>query len=123
VSDSPSHTTRELVELLRNDVAGFNAWRSAHPDARIDFDGVNLYRANLFGANLREASLRGANLFGANLHGANLYGANLRGANLYGTDLTGANLARANLWAVLGLSRDFFEAWVEDLRGSIEFAQ
>ena len=65
----------------------------------IDFNGANLWRANLI-----EADLRGANLWNADLGGAKLYRADLRkaimeGANLAGADLEEADLSGADLWS------------------------
>jgi hypothetical protein len=101
----------EHLELLRQGVDVWNAWRAAEPSVSPDLREAKLWRAhlpgaNLSGANLSEADLR-ANLDGANLseailsranlYGAFLYGANLSGAGLGGASLYGANLRRANL--------------------------
>ena len=84
------------LDILRNGVEGWNAWRKDHPDVQID----------LSGADLRGAVLRAVNLRGANLHAVNLHRANLRGK----ADLSGANLSEANVRIV-----DFSGA---DLRGA-----
>ena len=68
----------EHLELLRQGVEVWNAWRAKEP-----------FR---FAPDLSEANLSGANLSGANLSGADLSGANLSGANLSGANLSEANL-------------------------------
>jgi len=86
-------TKKEMLALLREGVAQWNAWRRDNPEADID----------LRGANLRWAYLRGANLSKANLHGADLSEANFRGANFLGANLHGADLHGANLYGAIGL--------------------
>ena len=88
---------KQLLELIKNDVEGFNAYRSEYTDQEIDFENANLYKANLEGVNLSGAYLKGVNLAGADLRGADLRGANLTDANFYRADLRGANFYRANL--------------------------
>jgi hypothetical protein len=112
----------EHLDLLRQGVIVWNAWRTKEPSVLPDLTGANLtgatlywailrganltgatliratlMEANLGGANLMEADLDGANLRGANLTKASLRGANLTGANLYWANLRGANLRGANL--------------------------
>jgi hypothetical protein len=113
---------QEHLELLRQDVDAWNAWRAKERLITPDLNRANLSEADLRKANLSRANLRGANLRKANLHGASLSGAvlrgadlrradlrravlyqavlndaNLRGANLSEANLRGASLARANL--------------------------
>jgi hypothetical protein len=93
---------QEQLEILRQGVDVWNAWRKEHPKVKADLRKANLGSANLDRANLRgailwQADLEGANLTGANLTGANLTGANLTGANLTGAILTGAILTGAIL--------------------------
>ena len=73
---------KQLLELIKNDVKEFNAYRSEYTDQEIDFENANLYKANLEGVNLSLAYLSGANLEEAYLRGANLVGANLEGATI-----------------------------------------
>jgi uncharacterized protein YjbI with pentapeptide repeats len=97
----------EHLELLRQGVEVWNAWRVKDRSVFLDLVEADLGKANVHGANLRVANLRVANLSNANLHGANLSGANLTqaklgkanltGANLFNADLTGADLRGANL--------------------------
>jgi Pentapeptide repeats (8 copies) len=109
----------EHLDLLRQGVEVWNAWRAKEPYVRAELLGADLVGANLREADfshanlsqthLREANLVGANLAGADLSwayftGANLAGADLTGANLYGADLVVANLTKANLSRV-NLSR------------------
>jgi uncharacterized protein YjbI with pentapeptide repeats len=107
----------EHLELLRQGVDVWNAWRDQKRSILPDLRGANLGGVNLGGANLGGAILSGANLGGANLDTAILTESNLRGANLSranlmradltlanlgGTILSGANLSEANLsWADL----------------------
>ena len=67
----------DLIQLLKTDVAAFNAYRR-----ETEFAPIDLTDANLRGANLRGANLTGANLTDANLTDADLTHANLRGADL-----------------------------------------
>ena len=102
----------EHLELLRQGVEVWNAWRAKEPSvrpdlnhatsarrtsARADLRDANLSHADLSRANITEADLVGANLSGADLSGANLSEANLSGANLSGANLSKANLSEANL--------------------------
>jgi predicted phage terminase large subunit-like protein len=99
----------EHLDLLRQGVAVWNAWRAKEPSIRpnlreANLNGADLSRANLSGANLVKADLGGANLSGTNLGkahlgGAILSGANLREAMVAGAYLGGANLDKANLSA------------------------
>jgi Pentapeptide repeats (8 copies) len=87
----------EHVELLKQGVATWNAWRDENPDIRPDLDEANLGGADLIRANVRGANLSGANLSGADLDKADLIGAKLNKANLSGAILGGADLWEANL--------------------------
>ena len=90
----------QVTILKRGVKRGFkvwNEWRQEHPQAVMDFSGIDLAQANLFGANLSRANLSEAKLNGANLRAAFLDRANLSGADLYGADLSGADLSGATL--------------------------
>ena len=112
----------EHLELLRQGVEVWNAWRAEKSSIRPNLSGANLTKASLDGANLSRANLReanlseailiaanlreanlseailiGATLFRANLREADLRWTNLREANLSGANLSEANLSEANL--------------------------
>jgi hypothetical protein len=112
----------EHLEILKQGVKKWNAWRVENWGMQIDlsgadlneadFSGVNLWKANLSGVNLREANLSRATLGHADLSGANLREANLReatlvwatlfrasfiGASFSGADLSSAYIIDANL--------------------------
>ena len=69
------------LQILREDVHTWNAWRRRNPDVKPD-----LRRLNSTGFE----TLVGADLSAANLQGVNLIGEDLRGADFRGADLTGA---------------------------------
>ena len=90
----------EHLELLRQGVEVWNAWKAENPSIRSDLSGAdligaNLYRANLSKANLYRANLSKADLAKANLTKADLTKADLTMAHLSGADLHGANLSEA----------------------------
>jgi len=105
------------LNMLRQGVDAWNAWREREPSITPDLSGADLSGtdlsgwylsgATLFRANLSEAKLRGARLNeadlseaklgGAHLSGAHLTGADLRRADLRGAYLIGADLAYASL--------------------------
>ncbi len=87
----------EQLNILRQGVDVWNAWRKEHPDSEIDLFGAELRKAHLKEAYLSKADLRRAHLSGANLNGANLEEADLYAANLSRADLSGANLSEADL--------------------------
>lgn len=97
----------EHVDILRQGVEVWNAWRKRHHEIQPDLSGADLSRviliaANLSNANLSRADLSHANLFCADLSHANLFHADLSraallGTNLSGTTLSGADLSRAFL--------------------------
>ena len=74
----------ELVAMLKQGVAAWNAWRDENRNIRPNLSEVNLSKADLSKADLRDADLREANLGQAILFKANLIGANLSGAYLFG---------------------------------------
>ena len=105
------------LNMLRQGVDAWNAWREREPSITPDLSGADLSGtdlsgwylsgATLFRATLSEAKLRGARLNeadlseaklgGAHLSGAHLTGADLRRADLRGAYLIGADLAYASL--------------------------
>jgi uncharacterized protein YjbI with pentapeptide repeats len=83
------------IALLKQGVAGWNAWRVQNPNIRPDFTGAHLEGAYLSGANLETADLSWAHFDGVDLVEANLMTANLWAANLSEANLSGAQLSRA----------------------------
>jgi uncharacterized protein YjbI with pentapeptide repeats len=122
----------EHLEILKQGVEVWNAWRSNAPSispdlleadlTAWDLRGADLNMARLQRADLTRASLGRANLMGANLEGAKLDDANLDGAAILGAvfawaDMRKADLSRIraygmNLWATpptsAALSRPIF---------------
>lgn len=105
--DREPKSRREILDMLRHDLAAFNAWRGKYP-----WEEVNLQRENLEGLDLRRALLFMARLDGSNLTGANLKDANLiratltrsmlahvdfQGADLEGVSFSASDLKHANL--------------------------
>ena len=86
----------EHLAKLKEGVEAWNAWRSGHPQIKIDLSESNLQKVDLQAANLSEAIIKAAGSE-MDLVRANLDGADLRYARLDGTDLTKANLRNANL--------------------------
>ena len=93
---------REHLQILKEGVKAWNAWRSQHlavvPDlSGGDFRGTvlryaNLKDANLSGADLRDTNLRHANLGRARLDHARLYRAYFSNTRLLETSFAGAVL-------------------------------
>jgi hypothetical protein len=97
---------QEHLELLRQGVAVWNAWRQEHPDVVLNLSGADLREADLGGAQLENVDLSRAQLERAYLHRAGLSGRNFERANLRRADLSGADLSRTHLRAV-DLSRAY----------------
>src|SRR6516164_2584460 len=72
----------EHLEILRQGVEVWNAWRTKEPWIHLDLSGAYLSRTNLHRANLSRADLTLANLSGAYLIGAQLFETNLVDATL-----------------------------------------
>jgi hypothetical protein len=88
---------RKQMEILKQDVSGWNNWRIDNHDVTPNFKHAKLSRAYLSKANLDKAWFRGADLREADLREADLRGADLRGADLSGADLSDADLSDADL--------------------------
>jgi hypothetical protein len=88
---------QEYVDLIKQDIDAWNAWRNEHWDIRPDFSEADLSGADLSNAILSEAILSRADLSETNLAGAHLYRADLEQAKLRQADLLGADLAGADL--------------------------
>src|SRR5262245_39245121 len=87
----------EQLEILRQGVKEWNAWRAEKLVMRPGLHDAKLYGVNLDGANLGNADLIRADLSGADLSGADLSGADLTGAQLYGANLFWANISITRL--------------------------
>ena len=70
------------LEMLKNDVEAWNAWRSDNPGVEINLTEADLLSADLSHADLSHADLTETNLFDTNLREALFLGANLIGADL-----------------------------------------
>jgi uncharacterized protein YjbI with pentapeptide repeats len=88
---------QEHLDILKQGVKVWNAWRAKEPSVRPDLSWARLSQADLMQADLLQADLSWARLSGANLGNADLSWANLGNANLHGANLGEANLTRANL--------------------------
>ena len=87
----------EHLDLLRQGVEVWNAWRANERSTNLDLSRADLTEEDLHEANLGGANLSEADLSEAKLHQANLSEAYLSHADLSGADLSGADLSRANL--------------------------
>jgi uncharacterized protein YjbI with pentapeptide repeats len=92
----------EHVEILKQGVAVWNAWRKANPHMPPNLRSADLREVSLggdlsLGVDLREVDLRGARLDRAALSHAFLCGADLRNAQLSDVDLRHAKLREATL--------------------------
>jgi hypothetical protein len=96
----------EHLQILKQGIEAWNAWRAQHKDVRPNLTGTDLTGAYLRGAirgvdirgvNFARTDLTGATLAGAALFRAALTEADLTGATLYGADLSRAYLSRATL--------------------------
>jgi uncharacterized protein YjbI with pentapeptide repeats len=110
-------TNPEHLQILKQGVKVWNAWREQNEKIRPDLRevhligailyAVDLHRVDFSRAHLAQASLQGANLIGAHLgeadlgraylYGAQLYGAHLGWTYLYEAFLHRADLRKANL--------------------------
>jgi len=89
------------LDLLRQGVTAWNAWRKANPGLAPDLRRADLFKARLSGADLSHADLRKANLSLADLSRASLAFADLKGARLSFANLAQADLRAARLKEVL----------------------
>src|SRR5215472_5045617 len=87
----------EHLQILKQGVAVWNAWREQNKDIRPNLSQANLFEADLSLANLIQTTLSRADLTCATLSRADLSLANLREANLSKADLGRGNLSEAYL--------------------------
>ncbi|WP_220197757.1 pentapeptide repeat-containing protein [Ktedonospora formicarum] len=85
----------EHVEILKQGVTVWNAWREEHPEARPLLNEEDLSELNLSFANLRSANLSFANLTSTSLRRACLESANLWHTRLHHADLSISDLSVA----------------------------
>ena len=93
------------LEILKQGVEAWNAWRADHVRIRPvltgvrfegnDFSEINFLKTNLSGSCLASANFRDADLRYADFSGCDLRYADFSDANLMLADLTGANLSGA----------------------------
>jgi uncharacterized protein YjbI with pentapeptide repeats len=115
----------DQLQILRQGVKAWNAWRKQHGDVRPDLSaasliatplsGVDLSRTDLSGTDLSvtdlsRADLSRADLIGTDLRQARLTEANLTNADLHNADLTGALLIDTNLSRAFLMGADLSEA-------------
>ena len=101
----------EQVGLIKHSVEGWNAWRSANPDATPDFRG-----ADLDGLSFDYADLRDADFTGATVRSASFNAANLQRANFTSTDAVGASFLRADLTGATIENGDFMQASLNEAK-------
>jgi uncharacterized protein YjbI with pentapeptide repeats len=87
----------EHLDLLRQGVKAWNAWRAKEPSVSPDLGEAYLGSADLAGANLSGADLSHVALTLADLRAADLRAANLKRADLLLADLLLADLTAADL--------------------------
>jgi hypothetical protein len=92
----------EHLQILKQGVEAWNAWREQHGDLQPALEGADLRDAALSyaaleGADLTASALSGADLTFATLRRAVLSDVDLSGAALTGADLSGADLTFATL--------------------------
>jgi uncharacterized protein YjbI with pentapeptide repeats len=90
----------EHLEILKQGVAAWNAWRQREPSVYPDLSEADLHGAHLEGANLSRADLTNARLGGAQLTGASLNEADLSQTDLSEARLEGASLRMARGYQV-----------------------
>jgi hypothetical protein len=86
----------EHLNILRQGVDNWNAWRDDNPTVKPDLSDVDLLDRSQAGACWDEAKGK-ANLSGANLKGADLQRARMSGVIFRKVDMTAANLTEAEL--------------------------
>ncbi|MFZ0318607.1 MAG: toll/interleukin-1 receptor domain-containing protein [Candidatus Sulfotelmatobacter sp.] len=91
----------EHLAKLKEGVKAWNAWRSEHPEVKVDLEDTDLSGLDLRSADLGGADLGGTKLVRAKLNSADLSRANLGSARLNEADLRWAYLLEANLSAYL----------------------
>jgi len=88
----------KTLDLLKQNIAEWNAMRLATQGRTIDLSGAPLEHTDLSAACLVKANLKGAFMKGARLVNADLQEANLRWSVFEEADLRGANMVNAKLF-------------------------
>ncbi len=101
---------KEHLEILRQGVKVWNAWRKEHQGIRPNLRRANLTGIKLARANLKNANLSNANLSGVDLDGAHLTYADLSYAHLSSSNLNAVDLRKANLFGATLIRADLQEA-------------
>ena len=86
------------LEILKQGVEAWNAWRKANPGERPELTGVGAVDQSLCGIDFSGANLTGARFMRTDLSGADLHSCDLTCANLMHCKLNDANLEGANLF-------------------------
>ncbi len=97
----------DCIDILKNGIDVWNAWRYEHPEMQADLSATDLTNTNLSDADFSHMSLIGTKFNQSDLRGAcfdfsnctrsDFTGATLEEASFLGTDLTAAILDKANL--------------------------
>ena len=95
----------EHVEILKQGVEVWNAWREKHPDIQPNLSGWRATPREIFDSihhpeNKKQVYLPGVDFMGANLDGARLEGAILRVARLDDVDASKTNFDNADMYRV-----------------------
>jgi len=115
----------EHLEILKQGVATWNAWREKNPQIWPDLREADLRGSNLAEYNLRwafliqgkleKANLQFADLSRTDLRGVDLQSTNLRSAQLRLSNLSQANLKKANLSRANCTGAQFSEAHMQEV--------
>lgn len=107
------------LEILRQGVDIWNAWRDKNTFAEVDLSEADLTGSNFIGIDLSGANLSNANLSYSNLNKAFLNRANLSGVNLWKSELVQTNFSESNLGDASIYAANLTEAnlWATNLEG------
>lgn len=99
----------EQLQILKQGVEVWNAWRNENPDVEISLRGADLRQADL-----REVNFAGGDFWRTDLRVANLSGANLQHAYLDNVYLIRADLRNANLYKANLCNAHLDLAWLQN---------